>query len=54
MSLKEWESNGWLRKHKTSKQEIADLLEIVDRDLKDAAKDVTISIVEESNYKKIR
>ncbi len=36
MSLKEWENNGWLRAHKTSKQEIKQLLEIVARDLKDA------------------
>ena len=36
MSLKKWLDNGWLRKHKTDKQEIANLLQIVDRDLKDA------------------
>jgi hypothetical protein len=36
MSLQTWLENGWLRKHKTSKKEIADLLKIVDRDLKDA------------------
>lgn len=36
MTLKDWESNGWLRVHKTSKQEIKQLLEIVDRDIKDA------------------
>jgi len=28
--------NGWLRRHKTSKEEIENLLMIVDRDLKDA------------------
>ena len=36
MSLQEWAKNGWLRSHKTSPQEISDLLSIVDRDLKDA------------------
>jgi hypothetical protein len=36
MSLSDWANNGWLRKHSTSKQEIKQLLEIVDRDLKDA------------------
>jgi uncharacterized protein (UPF0332 family) len=36
MSLQTWLENGWLRKHKTSKKEITDLLKIVDRDLKDA------------------
>jgi hypothetical protein len=36
MSLQSWLNNGWLRAHKTSPQEIQDLLEIVDRDLKDA------------------
>ncbi len=29
MSLKDWVNNGWLREHKTSKQEILNLLEIV-------------------------
>jgi|TARA_B100000315_G_scaffold5902_1_gene5911 hypothetical protein len=36
MSLQDWFNNGWLRKHKTSNQEIANLLEIVKRDIKDA------------------
>jgi len=36
MSLQSWLENGWLRRHKTSKKEISDLLKIVDRDLKDA------------------
>ena len=36
MSLRDWANNGWLRKHSTSKQEIRQLLEIVERDLKDA------------------
>jgi hypothetical protein len=35
MSLEQWAKNSWLRPHKSSKQEVANLLEIVDRDLKD-------------------
>ena len=41
MSLKQWAENGWLRPHKTSAQEISNLLGIVDRDLKDAEGDVS-------------
>ncbi len=37
MSLADWAKNGWLRPHKISKEEIANLLEIVERDLKDAS-----------------
>jgi len=37
MSLKQWADNGWLRTHQSSRQEIAGLLSIVDRDLHDAA-----------------
>lgn len=33
MSLEDWLANGWLTEHETSKQEIADLLGIVERDL---------------------
>jgi hypothetical protein len=36
MSLQDWANSGWLRVHKTSKQEIQQLIAIVDRDLKDA------------------
>jgi hypothetical protein len=36
MSLKDWANNGWLKSHKTSREEIGNLLEIVERDLKDA------------------
>lgn len=36
MSLNDWTKNGWLRPHKASKEEISNLLEIVERDLKDA------------------
>ena len=41
MSLEQWANNGWLRSHKTSAPEIADLLAIVDRDLKDAEGDIS-------------
>jgi len=37
MSLQEWEQNGWLTKHKTSHNEIHDLLLVVERDLADSA-----------------
>jgi hypothetical protein len=36
VSLKQWADNGWLRKHTSSRKEIAGLLSIVDRDLDDA------------------
>jgi len=36
MSLKSWLNNGWLVAHQTSPQEIADLLAVADRDLKDS------------------
>jgi hypothetical protein len=36
VTLKDWEANGWLRPHKTSRQEIGNLLAIVRRDLTDA------------------
>ena len=35
MSLQDWERNGWVEKHKTSPQEIEELFQIADRDLKD-------------------
>jgi hypothetical protein len=35
MSLKQWLEHGWLRKHQTSKKEIGNLLQIIERDLKD-------------------
>lgn len=36
MSLADWTKNGWLRAHKPTKEEISNLLDIVERDLKDA------------------
>ncbi len=32
-SLQEWEQFGWLKAHKTSREEIANLLAVDDRDL---------------------
>ncbi len=37
MSLKNWRNNGWLKDHKTSLQEITDLLAVSERDLKDSS-----------------
>ncbi len=37
MSLADWMKNGWLRSHKPSREEIKNLFEIVERDLKDAS-----------------
>lgn len=36
MSLRDWHKNGWLRPHRANRQQITDLLAIVDRDLVDA------------------
>jgi hypothetical protein len=36
MSLQDWANSGWLRAHKTSKQEIQQLIAIVDRDFRDS------------------
>ena len=36
MSLKDWLANGWLKPHQTDRQEILNLLGIVERDLMDA------------------
>ena len=36
MSFADWVNNGWLVAHKSSKQEIGNLLGIVARDLKDS------------------
>jgi len=36
MSLSDWAKNDWLKPHKTSKQEIAGLLSIVERELRDS------------------
>ena len=36
MTLKQWADNGWLKPHRTSRQEISNLLAIARRDLTDA------------------
>lgn len=36
MTLKQWQTNGWLKPHATSRQEIGKLLAITHRDLADA------------------
>jgi len=41
VSLKQWEDNGWLRPHRTSRKEISNLLSIVERDLNDAHGDIS-------------
>ncbi len=35
MTLKQWTDNGWLKSHRTSAEEIGNLLAIAERDLKD-------------------
>ena len=40
-TLISWVNNGWLRYHQTSKEEICNLLQIVDRDLEDAERDLS-------------
>lgn len=39
MTLQSWLSNGWLKKHETSTEEIQALLEKVERDIKEASKE---------------
>lgn len=41
MSLKQWADNGWLKPHRTSREEINNLLSIVERDLLDAKRDIS-------------
>jgi len=36
MSLADWQKNAWVKPHETSPEEIADLLAVAARDLKDA------------------
>ena len=39
MSLERWVQNGWLRPYKTSANEVANILALVDRDLTDASRE---------------
>ncbi|HUH67303.1 MAG TPA: hypothetical protein VLZ07_12805 [Syntrophales bacterium] len=41
MTLRQWEEYGWLRRHKTDRKEIKNLLAIIDRSLLDAAGNVS-------------
>jgi hypothetical protein len=41
MSLRDWAESGWLSPHTTSREEIAGLLGVVDRDLADARCDIS-------------
>jgi hypothetical protein len=41
MSLQQWLNNGWLKTHRTTREEIGELLAIVDRDLSDAGGSVS-------------
>lgn len=41
MSLKEWVDNGWLKPHRTSREEINNLLAIVERDISDAEENIS-------------
>jgi hypothetical protein len=40
-SLRDWAESGWLRSHTTSKEEIAGLLGIVERDLDDSRREIS-------------
>jgi hypothetical protein len=53
MSLKNWHDNGWLDVHKTSPQEIKDLLAVAERDLKDSSAAGRISQREADEMKKL-
>ena len=37
MTLEQWVSNSWLKRHRVSREEITNLFSIIDRDLKDAS-----------------
>jgi len=39
MTLKNWQSNGWLKSHRTSAEEVGNLLDIVKRDIGDSQKE---------------
>jgi len=41
MRLQQWATNGWLRAHRTTPGQVADLLAIVDRDLEDSERDLS-------------
>lgn len=42
MRLQQWAANGWLRPHQTTRSQIADLFAIVERDLEDSDRDLSV------------
>ena len=42
MRLQQWADNGWLRPHQTTPSQIADLLAIVERDIEDSDRDLSV------------
>ena len=42
MRLQQWAANGWLRPHQTTPGQIADLLTIVERDIEDSDRDLSV------------
>lgn len=36
MSLNDWQKNGWLQPHQTSREEVQNILKIIERDLQDS------------------
>ena len=42
MRLQQWAANGWLRPHQTTPGQIADLLAIVERDIEDSDRDLSV------------
>lgn len=41
MSLRDWAESGWLKPHTTSREEVAGLLGIVERDISDAGQSIS-------------
>lgn len=45
MRLQQWAANGWLRPHQTTRQQITDLLAIVERDLDDSTRELKTEVL---------
>ena len=41
MSLRDWESNGWLKPHRPTRAQVAAIFGVVDRDLADSQRDLS-------------
>lgn len=39
MTLEAWKHNSWLREYSTSREEVGNILNLIDRDLLDATRD---------------